>query len=102
MLEEIGEKRTLVGTVTIGILIAQDLAVIPMILIVGAFHQEVGIGTLAILKLVLSIVFLCLMIAYLGKRKRVRLPVSIGVGGVTHLTPMAGPAFSFGANRRAS
>src|SRR3546814_11977139 len=51
MLEEIGEKRTRVGTITIGILIAQDLAVIPMILIVGAFHQEGGIGTLAILKI---------------------------------------------------
>src|SRR3546814_8845241 len=97
MLEEIGEKRTRVGTVTIGILIAQDLAVIPMILIVGAFHQEGGIGTLAILKIVLSIVLLGLMIAYLGKRKRVRLPFAKGVGGVTDLTPLAGLAFCFGA-----
>lgn len=97
MLEEIGEKRTRVGTITIGILIAQDLAVIPMILIVGAFHREGGIGTLAILKIVLSIVFLGLMIAYLGKRKRVRLPFAKGVGGANDLTPLAGLAFCFGA-----
>ncbi|MPZ08611.1 MAG: cation/H(+) antiporter [Kiloniellaceae bacterium] len=97
MLEEIGEKRTRVGYVTIGILIAQDLAVIPMILIIGAFHGEGGIGTLAILKIAISIVFLGLMIAYLGKRKRVRLPFSKGIGRANDLTPLAGLGFCFGA-----
>ena len=97
MLEEIGEKRTRVGYVTIGILIAQDLAVIPMILIIGAFHGEGGIGTLAILKIAISIVFLGLMIAYLGKRKRVRLPFSKSIGRANDLTPLAGLGFCFGA-----
>ena len=97
MLEEIGEKGTRVGNVTIGILIAQDLAVIPMILIVGAFRGDSEVGTLAILKIVLSIVFLGLMIAYLGKRKRVRLPFSKDVGRVNDLTPLAGLGFCFGA-----
>lgn len=97
MLEEIGEKRTRVGNVTIGILIAQDLAVIPMILIIGAFHGDGGIGTLAILKIIISIVFLGLMIAYLGKRKRVRLPFARDIGRRTELTPLAGLGFCFGA-----
>ena len=97
MLEEIGEKRTRVGNVTIGILIAQDLAVIPMILIIGAFQGEGGIGTLAILKIIISIVFLGLMIAYLGQRKRVRLPFVKEVGRTTDLTPLAGLGFCFGA-----
>jgi CPA2 family monovalent cation:H+ antiporter-2 len=97
MLEEIGEKRTRVGYVTIGILIAQDLAVIPMILIIGAFRGEEGIGTLALLKIGISIVFLGLMIAYLGKRKRVRLPFAKDVGRANDLTPLAGLAFCFGA-----
>jgi len=97
MLEEIGEKRTRVGYVTIGILIAQDLAVIPMILIIGAFHGDGGIGTLAIMRIVISIVFLALMIAYLGKRKRVRLPFAKDIGRNTELTPLAGLAFCFGA-----
>jgi CPA2 family monovalent cation:H+ antiporter-2 len=97
MLEEIGEKGTRVGNVTIGILIAQDLAVIPMILIVGALRGDSEVGTLAILKIVLSIVFLGLMIAYLGKRKRVRLPFSKDVGRVNDLTPLAGLGFCFGA-----
>ncbi len=97
MLEEIGEKRTRVGYVTIGILIAQDLAVIPMILIIGAFRSGQEIGTLAILKIVISIIFLALMIAYLGKRKRVRLPFAKNIGRSTDLTPLAGLAFCFGA-----
>ncbi|MGF1629881.1 MAG: cation:proton antiporter [Kiloniellaceae bacterium] len=97
MLEEIGEKRTRVGYVTIGILIAQDLAVIPMILIIGAFRGEGGIGTLAILKIGISIVFLGLMIAYLSQRKRVRLPFTKDIGRANDLTPLAGLAFCFGA-----
>ena len=105
MLEEIGEKRTRVGNITIGILIAQDLAVIPMILIIGSFQGigqgadqgGGGIGTAAILKILISIIFLGLMIAYLGKRKRVRLPFAKQVGRSTELTPLAGLAFCFGA-----
>lgn len=97
MLEEIGEKRTRVGYITIGILIAQDLAVIPMILIIGAFRSGGEIGTLAILKIIISIVFLGLMIAYLGKRKRVRLPFAKNVGRSIDLTPLAGLGFCFGA-----
>jgi CPA2 family monovalent cation:H+ antiporter-2 len=97
MLEEIGEKKTRVGYITIGILIAQDLAVIPMILIIGTFRGDGEVGTLTILKLILSMIFLGLMIAYLGKRKRVRLPFAKDVGGNPELTPLAGLGFCFGA-----
>jgi len=97
MLEEIGEKRTRVGYVTIGILIAQDLAVIPMILIIGAFHGEGSVGTLAILKIIISIIFLALMIAYLGKRTRVRLPFAKAIVRSQDLMPLAGLGFCFGA-----
>jgi CPA2 family monovalent cation:H+ antiporter-2 len=97
MLEEIGEKRTRVGYITIGILIAQDLAVIPMILIVGALRGEGDVSAMEIIKILLSMIFLGLMIAYLGKRKRVRLPFAKVVGRSTELTPLAGLAFCFGA-----
>ena len=68
-----------------------------MILIIGAFHGEGGIGTLALAKIALSIVFLGLMIAYLGQRKRVRLPFVKEVGRANDLTPLAGLGFCFGA-----
>ncbi|WP_420345190.1 cation:proton antiporter [Pelagibius sp.] len=98
MLEEIGEKGTRVGNVTIGILIAQDLAVIPMMLVVSTFtggNASIGAGTL--IKLVLSIAFLAILLVYLGRGRRLRLPFAKSVGRNVDLTPLAGLAFCFGA-----
>ncbi len=96
MLEEIGELRTRVGQVTIGILVAQDLAVVPMMLIVGSFGGEDGIGLDAIAKVILSIAFLALLIVYLSRRQRLRLPFVKSIGGDADLTPLASLAFCFG------
>ncbi len=97
MLHEIGELRTRIGQVTIGVLIAQDLAVVPMMLIVGSFGSSTGIGIDAVFKVILSIAFLALLIVYLSQRQRIRLPFAKLVGGSADLTPLAGLAFCFGA-----
>lgn len=97
MLEEIGELRSRVGQVTVGVLIAQDLAVVPMMVIVGAFGGEQGDGTKAAINVIMSIVFLLLLIAYLSRRKRITLPFARMVGKSVDLTPLAGLAFCFGA-----
>ena len=97
MLEEIGEKGTRVGNVTIGILIAQDLAVIPMMLVVSAFHGDESAITLQdIAKVGLSIALLALLLIYLGRGRRLRLPFARVVGRNADLTPLAGLAFCFG------
>jgi len=97
MLEEIGELRTRVGQITVGILVAQDLAVVPMMLIVGSFGGEEGLGPDAIVKVVLSIAFLALLILYLSRRQRLRLPFTQSIGRDADLTPLASLAFCFGA-----
>ncbi|RDD61164.1 cation:proton antiporter [Ferruginivarius sediminum] len=97
MLEQLGELRTRVGQVTIGILIAQDLAVVPMILIVGSFGGERGPGLDALIKVVLSVALLVLLILYLSRRERLRLPFERLVGDHVDLTPLAGLAVCFGA-----
>ena len=98
MLEEIGEKGTRVANVTIGILIAQDLAVIPMMLVVSAFQSDAGgIGLEAIAKIGLSIAFLAVVLIFLGRGKRLRLPFAKTIGRNADLTPLAGLAFCFGA-----
>ncbi|MDJ0610156.1 MAG: cation:proton antiporter [Kiloniellales bacterium] len=97
MLQEIGELRTRIGQITIGVLIAQDLAVVPMMLIIGSFGPGGSIGIEAVLKIVLSIVFLVLLIIYLSGRQRMRLPFARLVGKSADLTPLAGLAFCFGA-----
>jgi CPA2 family monovalent cation:H+ antiporter-2 len=96
MLEEIGELRSRVGQITVGVLIAQDLAVVPMMLIIGSFR---GGGTMefdAIIKMAVAIVFLAFLIVYLSRRRRIRLPFSRLIGSNPDLMPLAGLAFCFG------
>ena len=97
MLDEIGELRTRIGQMTVGVLIAQDLAVVPMMLVVGSFDEGGTIGLDAVVKVVLSIAFLGLLIVYLSGRQRIRLPFARIVGNSIDLTPLAGLAFCFGA-----
>ncbi|MEX0922090.1 MAG: cation:proton antiporter [Rhodovibrionaceae bacterium] len=102
MLEEIGELRTRVGQITVGVLIAQDLAVVPMMLIVSAMGQNANAAqevnpweagaTVAV-----SVVVLVALILYLSRRKRITLPFANLVGSHADLTPLAGLAFCFGA-----
>jgi CPA2 family monovalent cation:H+ antiporter-2 len=98
MLEEIGQKDTRVGQITIGILIAQDLAVVPMMLLVSSFDREAGsIGLDAILKIAFSVTFLALLIFYLSRRERLRLPFIRQISNSIDLMPLAGMGFCFGA-----
>ncbi|SMF39086.1 monovalent cation:H+ antiporter-2, CPA2 family [Tistlia consotensis] len=100
MLEEIGELRTRVGQVTVGVLIAQDLAVVPMMLSLDALGSG-GLagreGLVAGLRMGLSLGFLVLLLLYLGRRQRLRLPFQRLVGKSVDLTPLAGLVFCFGA-----
>ncbi|WP_020591053.1 cation:proton antiporter [Kiloniella laminariae] len=97
MLKEINEQNTRVGQVTIGILIAQDLAVVPMMLLVGSFGSEGGTGSEAIIKVGFSIAFLALLLAFLSKRRGLQIPLARSIGDNEDLTPLAGMAFCFGA-----
>jgi CPA2 family monovalent cation:H+ antiporter-2 len=97
MLEEIGELRTRTGQITIGILVAQDLAVVPMMLIIGAFRDGGAFGVEALLKVALSVGFLAALIVYLLRRQRLRLPFAKAFGNNPDLTPLAGLGFCFGA-----
>jgi CPA2 family monovalent cation:H+ antiporter-2 len=97
MLQDIGELRSRVGQVTVGVLIAQDLAVVPMMLIVGSFGGGGTIGLAAVVQVALSLAFLALLIIYLSQRQKIRLPFARLVGKSVDLTPLAGLAFCFGA-----
>jgi CPA2 family monovalent cation:H+ antiporter-2 len=97
MLQDIGELRTRIGQVTVGVLIAQDLAVVPMMLIVGSFSDGGTVGLAAIVQVALSLAFLALLIVYLSQRQKIRLPFARLVGKSVDLTPLAGLAFCFGA-----
>lgn len=96
ILDDIGELRTSAGQVTVGVLIAQDLAVVPMILLLdiataGRFEA------LAIARIALSVVLLVLLILFLTKRERVKLPLPALIDDHADLLPLLGLVCCFGA-----
>ncbi len=96
VMEEIGELRTRVGRVAVAVLIAQDLAFLPMLLIV----QNLGageIGLRAVAKIALGIGLLGALIWALNRRRRVDLPFARIVIGHADLSPLTGLVYCFGA-----
>ena len=94
MMESMGEMKTDIGQLIIGILIAQDLAIAPMILIIRNFnHSWFSIDIFV--KLLVSIGLIIGIITYLSRRQRVRIPLAKIVAGEKELTALASLAFCF-------
>ena len=94
ILEEIGQLRTRTGRIAVAILIGQDLAFLPMLLIV----ENIGGGTLgfwAIVQIAGSVLVLVLLVRKLNKR-RVDLPFARIVMGNIDLSPLTGLVYCFG------
>jgi CPA2 family monovalent cation:H+ antiporter-2 len=96
ILEDAGELRTRAGRITVGVLIAQDLAVVPMMLALGAFAGD-GLAWFSVLKIALSLALLAGLIGFLSRGRKVRLPFAAVVAGHADLKPLAALAFCFGA-----
>lgn len=94
-LESSGELSTEAGRVTLGVLVAQDMAVVPMALVLDGLGGG-GFSPVEIGRLVFSVVFLVLLVL-LMVRRQVRLPFASTVTGDGDLTPLAGLAWCFGA-----
>lgn len=95
MLESSGDLDKPVGRSIIGILIAQDMAVVPMMLFLGGLERK-GIVPLDLLKVVFSVVFLVVLFWLLLKRK-LRLPISERLARSVELGPLSALAWCFGA-----
>lgn len=94
MLEETGQLRARTGKIAVAILIGQDLAFLPMLLIV----ENIGSGTLgfwAFVQIALSVGVLVVLVRTLNKR-RVNLPFARIVMGNVDLSPLTGLVYCFG------
>src|SRR5690606_14633606 len=96
MLDSVEESKTDTGQITIGVLIAQDLAIVPMILILRNFDSD-WFDAVLITKLVMSMGLLALLIGYLSRKQRVRLPLTQMIAGEKELAPLASLTFCFAA-----
>ncbi len=97
ILDDIGELRTKVGQITVGVLIAQDIAVVPMMLTVGALGGE-GFDLAQIPIMIGSVLFLIGLILYASRGRKIHLPYAESLAGNKELAPLAGLAFCFGCS----
>ncbi len=95
MLDEIGELRTRVGRITVGILVAQDLAVAPMLFVVSALAGDSDVSAV-IFKITLSVALLAGATIYLSRRRKINLPLAAVTAGGMDLTPVAALTWCFG------
>ena len=96
MLEGMNILNTPLGKATVGVLIAQDLAFVPMMLILASLAGD-GFGVFGMFRVGFSVVVLVLLILYLTRRRKISLPFASMVAGHRDLTPLRGLAFCFGA-----
>jgi monovalent cation:H+ antiporter-2, CPA2 family len=94
ILEDIGELRTRAGRVAVGVLIAQDLAVVPMMLGISAMGGD-AFDWFAVPKILFSIALLVGLILFLSTGRKLRLPVLELAAGNADLRPLSALAFCF-------
>lgn len=99
MLDDIGELRSDIGRCAVGVLIAQDLAVVPMLLIVGGLANETGVDWARLLfELAVAGLALTTLIWVLSRRQRTHLPFRRLVLRYADLAPLVALAICvFGA-----
>jgi len=95
MLEDVGELRTTIGRLAVGILIAQDLAVVPMFVIVENIGGEAGADPLLFVRVVGALGFLAWLVPFMSAKKRLSLPFAEWVPHESGVTVLAGLTFCF-------
>lgn len=95
MLEGSGDLDKPVGRTVVGILIAQDMAVVPMMLFLGGMERQ-GIASSDLAKVVFSILFLIVLFWALLKGK-LKLPSAATLTRSGELAPLWALAWCFGA-----
>ncbi len=96
MLESIGEMRTETGHLTIGILIAQDLAFVPMILLIQGLGEQAVMYSIIGAKVIGSIGVLVILIWSLSRSERLKIPYLEHISRNGELLPLLALTFCFG------
>ncbi len=86
VLEYIGELKTDVGHITIGILVAQDIVVVPMMLFMRQTSSSFDIDVL--LKVIVAVVLVVLIIKHIGQSRNVKIPTNFFIADDPDLIPV--------------
>ena len=93
VLDDIGELRTQFGRITVGVLIAQDLAVVAMLLIIEALNPNASFDYSIIWRTAVALIIVVVLIKFLSRRERMRLPLRSAFGVDREVVPIAALAF---------
>lgn len=74
LLDDIGELRSELGRIVVAVMIAQDIAIVPMLIIANAFEAGGAIELSTIVTVALAIGMLVLFIAVVGPRGKLHFP----------------------------
>lgn len=89
MLEDVGELRSDLGRITVGVLIAQDLAIVPILLLSETLGGGRGLDWWLVAKMLVAIGLLFALIRVLARPGRVVLPFSDRILGKPDLLTLA-------------
>jgi len=89
MLEEIDELRSDLGRITIGVLIAQDLAIVPILLVSESLGSGQGLDVELVFRVTVAIGLLLALVWFLGKPGRLILPFSERISGKPDLLTLS-------------
>ncbi len=95
ILEDIGELRTEVGRITIGVLIAQDLLLVPMLIIAGSLGSENPLTLMLFLKVGVGVALLAGLVWYLSRNEKFVLPFRDRIRVDHDIGPLAMLVFCF-------
>ena len=97
IVQEIGETGTRIGELTVGLMIAQDIAVVPMLVVVEGFqYEEIRVLDL-VFKTLIALGVLALVIFVFRRGQTFKLPFFERVSGRDDLIALLGLATCFGA-----
>lgn len=97
MLDDMDELRGDAGKITVGVLIAQDIAVVPMLILITALSGEEAAPLTTALKIAMAVAVLGALLWWLGQRGKLRLPFSRHMDNNVELLALGSLAACFGA-----
>ncbi len=95
MLEDVGELKTETGRVTVGVLIAQDLAFVPLLLITNGMGSGGGLSVAVLAKLGAAMAALGGLVWFLSRHDRLTVPHGEWFKRNQEVIPLAALAFCF-------
>ncbi len=97
MLDDMDELRGEAGKITVGVLIAQDIAVVPMLILVTALSGEEADPVATAFKIAAAVAVLGALLWWLGRRGKLQLPFSSQMDNKVELLALGSLAACFGA-----